>query len=86
MGVEKQKTSISRLKDIKRFYHFSNLINIPTYIFVSNEYNLNVLPITISGVWEYYGEIFKAIKKADSVENACTVFTNAMDSLFSLSE
>ena len=86
MGVEKQKSSISRLKDLKRFYHYSNLINIPTYMFVSNEYNLNVLPITISGVWEYYGEIFKAIQKADSVENACTVFTNAMDTLFSLSE
>ncbi|MGE4266475.1 MAG: NAD(+)--dinitrogen-reductase ADP-D-ribosyltransferase [Deferribacterales bacterium] len=86
MGVEKQKSSISRLKDLKRFYHYSNLINIPTYMFVSNEYNLNVMPITISGVWEYYADIFNSIKQADTIENAAKVFTNAMDTLFSLSE
>lgn len=86
MSVEKQKNSISQLKDIKRFYHYSNLINIPTYMFVSNEYNLNVLPITISGVWEYYADIFNTIRQASTIKDAALTFTNAMDTLFSLNE
>ncbi|MGD9807803.1 MAG: NAD(+)--dinitrogen-reductase ADP-D-ribosyltransferase [Deferribacterales bacterium] len=81
-----KKKSINKLKDLKRFYHYTNLINIPTGMFVSNEYNQKVLPITISGVWEYYGEIFKAIKKADNIEEAAYIFTCSMDSLFSLNE
>ncbi len=86
MGVKRDKTSISSLKDIKRFYHYTNLINIPTYMFVSAEYNLNVLPITISGVWEYYADIFNTIKQASTVKDAAVTFTNAMDTLFSLNE
>jgi len=81
-----KKKTINKLKDLKRFYHYTNLINIPTGMFVSNEYNRNVLPITISGVWEYYSDIFKAIKNAEDVESAAKVFTGAMESLFSLSE
>lgn len=81
-----KKKSIRRLKDLKRFYHFTNLINIPTGMFVSHEYNLNVLPITISGVWEYYEDIFKAIRETSGIEEAARVFTSAMDTLFSLSE
>jgi NAD+--dinitrogen-reductase ADP-D-ribosyltransferase len=81
-----KKNSISKLRDLKRFYHYTNLINIPTGMFVSNEYNLNVLPITISGVWEYYSDIFNAIRKAGDIASAAQVFTGAMESLFSLSE
>lgn len=47
---------------------------------------MNVLPITISGVWEYYADIFKAIKKSKDIEEAAYIFTGSMDSLFSLSE
>lgn len=80
------KKSINRLKDLKRFYHYTNLINIPTGLFVSNEYNLNVLPITISGVWEYYSDIFKAIRAAADIQSASSIFSGAMESLFSLTE
>jgi len=55
-------------------------------MFVSNEYNRNVLPITISGVWEYYSDIFKAIKRAQDLNAAANIFKGAMESLFSLSE
>lgn len=86
MAIERQKQNINTLKDIKRFYHYTNLINIPTYMFVSNEYNLNVLPITISGVWQYYEDIFLTIKRASTIKDAALTFTNAMDTLFSLNE
>jgi len=86
MGIIKKQNSINKLHDLKRFYHFTNLINIPTGMFVSNEYNWNVLPITISGVWEYYSEIFNNIKKAEDIADAARMFTASMDSLFSLSE
>ena len=81
-----KKSSITKLKDLKRFYHYTNLINIPTGMFVSNEYNQKVLPITISGVWEYYGDIFKAIEKADNIEEAAYIFTCSMESLLTNNE
>jgi len=81
-----KKSSISNLKDLKRFYHYTNLINIPTGMFVSNEYNWKVQPITISGVWEYYSDIFNAIKRAENLAAAENIFKNAMETLFSLSE
>jgi NAD+--dinitrogen-reductase ADP-D-ribosyltransferase len=86
MSAVNKNSRIERLKDIKRFYHFTNLINIPTYMFVSKEYNLNVLPVTISGVWEYYSDIFNSIKEVKNVREAEKIFIDAMSALFTLDE
>jgi len=86
MSSYSKNSRIDRLKDLKRFYHFTNLINIPTYMFVSREYNLNAMPVTISGVWEYYSDIFESINETKNISEASKIFTDAMTALFSLDE
>ncbi|WP_022850368.1 NAD(+)--dinitrogen-reductase ADP-D-ribosyltransferase [Limisalsivibrio acetivorans] len=71
--------------DIKKpFYHHTNRINIPSWLFASRVYNTSAQEIHISGVNEYYGDIFRAISECGDISESCRIFESAMTELFNL--
>lgn len=70
--------------EMKERYHYTNQINLPTYLFVSKEYNINAAPVTISGVEAYYGKLFKILSECESVAEASDKFTKMMENIFHL--
>lgn len=68
------------------YYHSSNKINIPAKLFVSRQYNEGITPISIDGVKEYHGRLFKSVAETGSIADASVMFENYMTALFSLDE
>lgn len=78
------KENIINLEEERQRYHYTNQINLPTYLFVSKEYNINVAPVTISGVETYYGKLFQILSECNSVIDACDKFSKMMENIFHL--
>lgn len=70
----------------ERCYYYTNWINLPSKIFGSLEYNSKPENIEIDGINIYYGNIFKAIARANDIEKASEIFYNSVQSVFGFNE
>lgn len=68
------------------FYHTTNRINLPTYLFVSKEYNREAREIILDGVIEYHRDLFKALTAVETLQEASDIFEHYVKVLFSLDE
>ncbi|MBB5021612.1 NAD+--dinitrogen-reductase ADP-D-ribosyltransferase [Desulfurispira natronophila] len=78
-----------RDENLKPYYHATNWIHLPAALFASRQYHASVTPdseVRISGVLEYHGELFRAIEKSQSIEEASRIFQDYMQVLFNLDE
>lgn len=69
-----------------RYYHYSNLINLPSYIFGSIEYNKHPQKVEIDGMNVYYKDIFTAICDSKNIKDASEIFYNSVQAIFGFKE